>query len=98
MAQRVRIECIVKDDRMSPYERIQRVGGQNPPGHNPPRWDLPLDDAIRGIQEGKWEFYTHVGGHVRDVIIARSAAGNLYLRTTADRDTPDNLLSLPTCP
>jgi hypothetical protein len=98
MAARVRIDCIVKDDRLNPYERIQRVGGPNAPDANPPRWNLPLDDAIRGIQGHQWDFYVRVGPHEVGVIVAKSRLGSLFLRTTADYDTPDNLLSLPTCP
>jgi len=37
------------------------------------------------------------GGHRLDVIVATSAYGN-YLKTDADREQPDKLLSLPTCP
>ncbi|WP_414322894.1 DUF3892 domain-containing protein [Xanthomonas campestris] len=32
------------------------------------------------------------------MIVATSRSGRKYLRTTADHDTPDNLLSLPECP
>ena len=35
--------------------------------------------------------------HRLDVIVATSAYGN-YLKTDADREQPDKLLSLPTCP
>ncbi|MGO7416641.1 DUF3892 domain-containing protein [Rhizobium ruizarguesonis] len=31
-------------------------------------------------------------------MFAKSAAGNKYLKTTADGDQPNNLLSLPECP
>nr|WP_274495560.1 DUF3892 domain-containing protein [Xanthomonas campestris] len=53
---------------------------------------------INGIETDKYAFFTHVGGHERDVIVATSRSGRKYLRTTADHDTPDNLLSLPECP
>ena len=32
----VQIDCVTKDDSLSPYERIQRVGGPNSPGAPPP--------------------------------------------------------------
>jgi hypothetical protein len=56
-----------------------------------------LDDAIGMIERGEWNFYTHVNGHRRNVII-RLRNGRKYLTTEADHDTPDNLLSLPECP
>ncbi len=41
-------------------------------------------------------------GHRIDVIVALSSDGskslNKYLKTIADREQPDKLLSLPTCP
>jgi hypothetical protein len=96
MATRVRIDCINKDDRYNPYERITHVGGPNPPGATG-RWKLTQPDAIKGVQEGKWSFFVKVGNHEVDVVVAKSRFGNLYLKTTADQDTPDNLLSLPEC-
>ncbi len=37
------------------------------------------------------------GGHRVDVIVATNAYGN-YLKTDADREQPNKLLSLQTCP
>jgi hypothetical protein len=95
MADRHKIGCINKDDRQDKYNRITHVGGTGGDGK---RWKLTLDEAIRGIEAGKWAFYTEVNGHVRDVVVVTPTNGKKYLRTTADRDTPDNLLSLPECP
>jgi hypothetical protein len=38
------------------------------------------------------------GGQRVDVIVATSPNGNRYLKTVADGEQPDKLLSLPTCP
>ncbi|WDJ78742.1 DUF3892 domain-containing protein [Xanthomonas campestris] len=94
-ASRHKIGCINKDDRQDKYNRITHVGGTGSDGK---RWKLSLDEAINGIETDKYAFFTHVGGHERDVIVATSRSGRKYLRTTADHDTPDNLLSLPECP
>lgn len=93
MSERRKISCINKRERSSAYERIANVGGI----HNGSRWKLSLDEAIRSIENGTKSYYTSVGGHDRDVIVA-SRNGVKYLKTEADKDTPDNLLSLDECP
>ena len=93
MATSVQISCINKNDRQSAYERITFVGGI----HNSARWKLSLTDAIDSIENGTYSFYTSVNGHVRNVVVA-TRLGVKYLKTEADSDTPDNLLSLAECP
>lgn len=92
---RVRIDCINKTDRYNPHERISHVGGINHDGTN---WRLNLADAIAGVERGDYDFFVSVGGSQVDVIVAVSAAGNKYLKTVADGEQPNNLLSLPECP
>ena len=95
MAQYLHIRCVVKTDRTSAHERIQSVGGAKPDGS---RWILTQDKAISCILDGTHVFYIEkLGGLRLDVIIATSAHGNC-LKTVADREQPDNLLSLPCCP
>lgn len=96
MAQLVQITCVVKTDRPNPHERIQSVGGVNPDGT---RWKLSEDNAIAYIENGTYSFYVERPfGHTVAVIIARSQWGHKYLKTVADGEHPNNLLSLSTCP
>jgi hypothetical protein len=94
MADRHRIQCINKSDRDDPYERITNIGGIN----NGQRWKITEDEAIKGIEAGKWVFYVSVNNQAVNVIIATSPWGNKYLKTVADGEDPNNLLSLPECP
>jgi hypothetical protein len=95
LAQEVQIQCINKTDRMNPHERIKNVGGLNADGT---RWKLTVDEAIAGIKADKWKFWTLANGKSVWVVIAKSVQDNEYLKTEADGDQPNNLLSLPECP
>lgn len=90
------VTCINKSDRNNPYERITHIGGKSGAEGGGP-WKLTQEDAIKGIEEGKWQFYVSKNGHMVRVIVSVSRFGNKYLKTEADGDSPDNLLSLPEC-
>ena len=94
MAQNVQVSCINKADRQDRWDRISHVGGNNDDGT---RWRMTQADAIKAIEDGKYAFYTHVGGESSWIIVA-SREGRKYLKTEADTTTKDNLLSLPECP
>jgi hypothetical protein len=94
MPSRHEVLCITKSDRYNPHERILSIGGRNDDGT---AWKLPQPDAIQGIEAGKWAFYVRRGGITANVVIAISRYGHKYLKTEADGEQPDNLLSLPEC-
>jgi len=93
MPQSARIDCINKTDRHSAHDRISHVGGRTPTP-----WKLTQQEAIHAIETGAWSFYVSVNGATAWVVVARSAAGNKYLKTQNDGEQPNNLLSLPECP
>jgi hypothetical protein len=94
MALQVQVRCINKSDRQNMHERILAIGGVNGDGSN---WKLSQEEAIKGIEAGKWQFYVSVGGRSVNVVIGTSAQGHKYLKTENDGAQTNNLLSLPEC-
>jgi len=94
MPSRHEILCINKSDRPNPHERILSIGGRNADGT---AWKLSQQDAIEGIESGRWIFYVSRGGRTVNVVVSVSRFGYKYLKTEADGEHPDNLLSLPEC-
>ncbi|MBX5217866.1 DUF3892 domain-containing protein [Rhizobium sp. NLR9a] len=94
MANTAQIKCINKNPRNDIYHAITHVGG-----FTDRQWKLTLDDAISKIERGEWAFYIdRPRGDRVWVEVAVSRFGNKYLKTDADGDEPNNLLSLPECP
>ena len=85
-----KVTCIRKNDRLNPYERITHLAG--------PGWDGTQKEVISWILSKEHRFY--VERPVGDIVwleVARSRYGNLYVKTKADGDQPNNLLSLDSC-
>jgi len=92
--QRAQIKCINKDDRLNPYERITHVGG-----YETKQWKLTQREAIAPIEDpNSWDFWVSVNGKSVWVVVAVSRFGHKYLKTEADKEDENNLLSLPECP
>ena len=95
MDTRVEIQCINRSDRLDPHQRIINVGGM---ASERTHWKLSQRRAIELIESRRNSFFVTRDGKAVDVVVAVSAYGNRYLKTVADREQPDNLLSLPECP
>jgi hypothetical protein len=76
------------------HRYISYIGGILKDGS---RWRIREEDAIIDIESGKYEFYVEVHLKTLHVVVAKSPDGHKYLKTTADGEKPDALLSLPEC-
>jgi Protein of unknown function (DUF3892) len=88
------IKCINKADRMNPHERITHVGG-----YTDKQWKITQQEAVNYIESGEWKFWVKPpNADSVWVIVVTSRYGHKYLKTEADGEQPNNLLSLPECP
>jgi len=90
-----RITHVSRRSHGAPQHRILAVGGTLPDGT---AWRMPTSEAVAAIRRGERFFVDHPVGDTVDVEIGRTKEGHHYLRSVADSDLPNNLLSLPELP
>jgi hypothetical protein len=89
------VRCVKRSDHGTPHGEITHIGGLN---DDYTRWQVTLEEAIAGVENGKWAFYVARGGLTVDVIVATTTFGAKYLTTTTDGGQPDTLVTLVECP
>jgi hypothetical protein len=90
----IRIDCVMRTDRVSPHHRIRAVGGRGRDGES---WRLSEDAAIAAIENERATFYVEwPKGHRLDVVIGQGL-GKRFLKTEADGESPDVLLAMSDC-
>ncbi|MBN1296448.1 DUF3892 domain-containing protein [bacterium] len=75
------------------FKQITHIGGLTEDFY---RWIISLDDAISGIETGRWSFYVQHNGSQENLIIAQTPDGQKYLKSETEYDRPNTLLNLPT--
>jgi hypothetical protein len=90
----VQVTCITKPHPQSPHEHITRIG--NPHAG----WTWTREQVVASIEANGNTFYVldPRTGKRADIGVVRAAGHAPYLRTHADGDWNDNLLSLNQCP
>jgi hypothetical protein len=86
------IQCVNKQPRYNPHERIQNVGGT---GSSGVRFEITQPACLQEIKNGE-QFVVRQAGRLVRVILA-THNGNEYIKTENDGIQPDNLLALPEC-
>jgi hypothetical protein len=90
----VQVTCITKPHPLSPHEHITHLG-------NPVvGWKWSREEVIASIDAGTNTFFVKdpYTGKRSEVAVVRPTSREAYLRTHADGDWNDNLLSLNQCP
>ena len=90
----LRIDCVVRTDRVSPHHRIRAIGGVDADGR---RWRMTEEAAIASIEHERASFYVVLPpGRLVDVIVGHGL-GKSYLKAEPDGESPDVLLGLRDC-
>jgi hypothetical protein len=90
----IRVDCVVRTDRVSPHHRIRAIGGHNRDGDP---WRLSEEAAIEVIEIERATFYLESPvGHRVDIVVGQGL-GKRYLKAEIDGESPDRLLALPEC-
>jgi hypothetical protein len=90
---RLKISCVNKVIRSTPYEQIRNIGGVT----LGKRWKHTLDQVITNIESGVHTYYVHARGRDFDIVIAQEGT-NKYLKTLGDTDAVSLLTILSECP
>jgi hypothetical protein len=88
-----RIRYIKLAEGTLPHQRISHVCG----GVGLNKWSITVQQAIKGIEEGSWLFCVLNGERVVPVVIGVAPSGEKYLKTAADHQQPNLLLTLAQC-
>ncbi len=90
----VQVTCITKPNPQSPHEHITHLG--NPAGN----WRWTREQVIESIEAKANTFFVidPLNGKRSDVGVVHPQGGSAYVRTHADGQWNNNLLSLQQCP
>ena len=94
MRQSIRVDCVVRTDRVSPHHRIRAIGGRSRDGQ---LWRLGEEAAIAAIENERAVFYVEWPRGRRIDLVVGHGLGKTYLKTEGDGESPETLLSLPDC-
>jgi Protein of unknown function (DUF3892) len=90
---RYRVTCTAKREK---YERILGLGCYSPTNVFLTFTEAQVIDRIEN--QGDTFYVERPTGHVIDLEVVKGQDGTKYVKTIADGEKPDNLLSLPACP
>jgi hypothetical protein len=90
----LRVDCIVRTDRVAPHYRIRAIGGR---GREGDKWRLSEEAAIAAIQDDRASFYVEWPKGQRVEVVVAQSHGKTFLKCVSDDDAPETLLALPDC-
>jgi len=63
------------------------------------RWRVKLSEAIARVESGEYVFFIENSAAQKvELLVANDALDHKYLKAATDKEQPESLLSLPSCP
>jgi uncharacterized protein DUF3892 len=90
----IRVDCVIRTDRVSPHHRIRAIGGR---GREGDAWRLSEEAAITAIENERASFYLERPKGRRVDLVVGQGLGKTFLKAEPDGDAPEILLTLPDC-
>ena len=90
----IRVDCVIRTDRVSPHHRIRAIGGR---GREGDAWRLSEEAAITAIENERASFYLERPKGRRVDLVVGQGLGKTFLKAETDGDAPEILLTLPDC-
>ena len=94
MRQSIRVDCVVRTDRVSPHHRIRAIGGRSREGQP---WRLSEEGAIAASENERAVVYVEWPRGRRIDLVVGQGLGKTFLKAERDGELPETLLSLPDC-
>ena len=94
MAILLKVKWVDRSDQPDPYQRIRHIGGDS----RKFQWKHTRAQAIQSIEDGLFAYYVERDARAVKLEVGLAPNGCKYLKTKADDDQHQLLLSLSECP
>ena len=91
MAIVLKVNWVELSDQPDPYQRIGHLGGNA----GEMEWRHSIAEAIRSLERNLFHYYVEKDERPMRLEIGLAPNGRKYLKTHADKDRPESLLTLP---
>lgn len=94
MATVLQVKWVDQANLPEAWQRVRHIGGDS----RQFTWQHTLEQAVRFIEEGVFDYYVSSGNNAMRLEVGVAPNGGKYLKTKADTDAPQVLLSQPGFP
>jgi hypothetical protein len=96
MAYRLQVSCVIRSQEKEPNLYLRAIGGEIRDGGC---WLLSQQDAIKGLDSGRWSFFLKDEyGVERAIVVGENDDRQRFLKVEGEGQTPERLLRLKPFP